>query len=389
MTICQNPATGARTSHFYAEEVTCGITPVSPAWKSLRFTSGNMQLTKDSVQSSELDGSREIADIRLGSNQTAGDISTELSYGSYDDILQAALGGTWDSGASDTAVDITVDEGTKTFTRAAGDFVADGVEVGDLIRFADLLLGNNAAALVVTTVTASVVTCSQAEGLLDEVETSDYATGDKLEIGEARTSFSVLTHFADADGGAGEYHITTGVEITGFNFDVAVNAIVTGVFNTIGRAYEADAALPSGSTFPAMVKTEPFAGVDGRITEAGVLIGLVTSVANTLDNAASAQFEIGSNNTSFIEQGRANSTLSLSTFFEDSTLLNKFINETETSVVIILAGTDGALSFTYPRVIYTTGTPDVAGEGSITQALDAQALAGASGESSLVIQRLS
>jgi len=388
MTTCSNPATGARTSHFYVEEVTCGVTPTSPAWKSLRFTSGNMQLSKDSVQSSELDGSREIADIRLGSNQTAGDISTELSFTSYDDFLQAALGGTWASGASDTGVDITVDEILKTFTRAAGDFVADGVAVGDLIKFEDLLLGNNSGAFIVTAVTSTIVTCSQAEDLAAEVETSDYATADSVEVGEARTSFSILTHFADADGGVGEYHITKGVEITGFNFDIAVNAIVTGTFNTIGRAYEADVSLPAGSTFPALIKTEPFAGVDGRIIESGALIGLVTSISNTLDNAASAQFEIGSNDTSFIEIGRANSTLSLSTFFENSTLLNKFVNETEASIVIVLSGSDGALSFTYNRAIYTTGAPDVAGEGSITQALDAQALAGTSGESSLVIQRL-
>ncbi len=385
---CNNPATGAQTSHYYVEEVDCGVTPPSPAWKPLRFTSGNQQLTKDSLQSAELDGSRNVADLRLGSNQTAGDISIELSITSYDDLIEAALGGTWAAGASGVGLDIDVVALAKTFTRAAGDFVADGVEVGNLIQF-DGLTGDNANPFIVTTVTATVVTCANAEGLADESSaTTDYATGDSLEVGGNRKTFSVLTIFADADSGAGENHITKGVEMAGYSFDVAVNALVTGTLSTIGRTYEPDVALPAGSTFPAVAKTEPYASVDGRIIENDLLIGYVTSTTLTLDNAASAQFEIGSNDTSFIEIGRANNTLSLATFFEDSSLLSKFINETETSIVVVLAGTSGAMSFTYPRVVYTTGTPDVAGEGSITQALDAQALAGVNGESAIIVQRL-
>jgi hypothetical protein len=388
MTDCNQPATGARTSHYYVEEVTCGVTPTSPAWLPLRFTSGNNQLTKDSIQSSELDGSREVADIRLGSNQTAGDISVELSPTSYDDLLQAALGSTFSTGLGFAGVDIAVDATLKTFTRASGDFVSDGVEVGNLIYFNDLDSGNRGG-FIVDTVIAAVVTCSQAEGLTDQVSSATrYDTGDSLSVGTDRTSFSILTVFADADDGAGENHITRGVEITGYNFDVSVNSMVTGSFPTIGLTYAPDVALPAGSTFPSVDKTEPFASVDGRIIEAGALIGFVTSITINLDNAASAQFEVGSNDTSFIEQGRANSTMSLTTFFEDSTLLNKFINETETSIVLVLTNTSGTFSITYPRVIYTTGAPDVAGEGSITQSLDAQALAGIAGESSIIIQKI-
>ena len=388
MTTCNIPATGAKTSQWFIEEVTCGVTPTSPAWSPLRFTSGNPQLTKDGLQSAELDGSRDVADLRLGSNQTTGEISMELSMTFYDALLAAALGDTFSTGASDAGVAITVDDVAKTFTRAAGDFVADGVVVGDIIQFKDLALGNNAGVFFVTTVTTTLVTCANAVDLAAEADTSDYKVGDRLVIGDTRTTFSILTHFEDADSGAGEYHITRGVEISAFAFDVSVNAMVTGTLSTIGRTYSPDVPLPSGSTFLAPTKTEPFASVDGRIIENDVTLAFTTSISMTMDNAASAQFEIGSNDTSFIERGRANSTLSLSTFFEDSTLLTKFINETETSVVVILEGTDGAMAFIYPRVIYTSGAPDVAGEGSITQSLDAQALAGTAQESSIQIHRL-
>jgi len=386
---CPTPATGARTSHYYVEEIDCGVTPSNPVWNLLRYTSGNLQLTKDSIQSQELDGSIEVADILLGSNQAAGEISIELSYGSYDDLIEAALGGTWAAGASEAGLDVTVDDVAKTFTRLAGDFTTN-VSVGDVIKFDGFSNAANNAPLLVTSVSALVVTAANASDLVAEnANPAGYTISDKLSVGTERRTFSILTHFADADGGLGEYHITTGVEITGYTFDVSVNAIVTGTLSTIGLAYQPDVALPAGSTFAPLDKTEPYAGVDGRIVTDGVRTALVTSLTNTLDNNASAQFEVGSNNVSFVEQGRANSTLSISTFFEDSTLLNRFINETESSLVLIMKSVAGnTLSFSYPRIAYTTGTPDVAGEGSITQTLDAQALAGSDGTSSVIVQRL-
>ena len=396
MTTCQNPSTGARTRHFYIEEVTCGVTPTSPAWKPLRYTSGNMQLSKDGLQSAELDGSREVADLRLGQNQTSGEISVELSLNAYDDLLEAALGGTWASGVELSGVEITSDATLQSFTRTAGDFLIDGAQVGMLVQCVDLVNGENNGIFQIQQLngTTLYVCCINGVTVTDEVATTtDINFADQLQIGSNRRSFSVLTHFADADGGAGEYHLTKGVEIVGYSFDTSVNALVTGTFSTIGRSYSADVALPSGSTFVSVAKTEPFSSVDGTIQwNSGVVrepLAYVTSLTNTLDNNASAQFEIGSNDTSFIEQGRANSNISMTAFFEDSTILNRFINEEETSIQLTLSGTDGAFSFEYPRVIFTSGAPDVAGEGSITQSLDAQALLESDVfNSSLIVQRL-
>lgn len=385
---CTSPSSGSLTSHWYIEEVTCGTTPANPAWKSLRYTGGNMRLNKDSIQSAELDGSREVADIRLGQNQTSGDISIEMSYGSHDDLLEAALGGSWSTGATGGPIEVNVNSGAKTFTRTVGDWTLV-VEEGDIIKFSGYSNAGNNGTFYVTNVTTLVLTVACKDSLLTtEANLAvSFVVADKLQVGTTRKTFAILTHYADAAGGAGEYHITNGVEITGFSFDVSVNAIVTGTLNTIGRSYSPDTALPGGSTFVPTTKTETFAGVDGRIFENEGVLGYVTSVSITHDTASSAQFEIGSSNVSFIEKGRANTTLSMSTFFYDSSLLQKFINETETRVQVTAVGNDGSMAFYFPRVIYTSGTPELGGEGSITQTFDAQAL-GVSGGSSITICRI-
>lgn len=385
---CTQPATGAQVKHYYDLETVCGVTNATPDWTPLRFTGGNMQPTKDALLSNELNGSRETNSLRLGSKQTTGEIAVELSNTSYDDILEMVMGGTWVAGTDESTQSVTVSASGKTFTRAAGDFTAN-IAVGDLVQFPGLGAGNNGV-FRATAVATTVLTCSGiAAGVLtDEGPTStDINMSDVLKTGVTRRTMSVLTHYTDADSGAGEYHITTGVEVTGFNFDISVNAMVTGSFPTMGRGYAADTALPAGSTFNAISETEPFAGIDGRLLQDGVLLGFVTSVNTTNDNAQSAQFEIGDDEVSFIEKGRANNTLSLSSFFLDSDQLNKFINETEVSLVTILEGVDGALSFEYPVVKYTSGAPEVAGEESVTQTMEAQAT-GTATQSSLEIRRI-
>lgn len=372
-----NPATGTRVSHYYVAESTCNETPTSPVWTPIRYTSGTLQLTKDAIVSAELNGSREVSDTRLGQNQVSGEIAVELSVGAYTDLLEAATGGTWSSAVTGTGLTVSVNAGTNKFTRASGDFTVDGVKIGDLIQFDGFVNAANNGVFRVSTVSATEIVVYDRKGLLvteSTVSNIDYTTSTKLGVGSTRRTFSILTHYADADDGAGEYHLATGCEIVGYSFDCSVNANVTGTFSVLGRNYTADTALPSGSTFNSLPTAEVFSSMDGIITDAGTVMGLTTSMSFSLDNAASAQFVIGDSYAAFIEQGRANSTLTLNTFFENSDLLNKFINEEESRVSLTLVGASGGMSFYFRRVVYTSGAPEVGGEGSVTASMNAQAL---------------
>ena len=132
------PFKGANTAQFYVAEVTPGVTPTNPVWSPLRNTGGVPAITRDTLTSNELDGSRETTSIRTGNKQVSGEYAIELSSKSQDDWLAGALGSTWQSGSSLTRLSITVAPAGKTFTRAEGSFISDGVEVGDLIAFTRL-----------------------------------------------------------------------------------------------------------------------------------------------------------------------------------------------------------------------------------------------------------
>ena len=381
-----NPFTGSNTSQYYVMEVTPGVTPATPEWTKIRSTGGVPAIIKDALISDELDDSREITGVRVGNEQAQGEFGVELSQTSQDELIANAMSSSWVAGLALTTVEVTVDETLKTFTRTAGDYVADGVVVGDLIRYNDLT-GDNAKPFIVTTVTATVVTgAAITHTLTPEVVTTDIDTGDTIGTGSECKTMSILTWYRGKCGTVDKYVVTSGVEFTGFSFEIAVNAQVTGSFPLLGRMQDFT-GLPAGSTFAADLTTRAFAGVDGKVLVDDAIEAFVTSSTLTNDNEASAQFELGNKAVSFVERGRATNTVSMAAFMANTDLIQRFNDEVETSITIVLNGLDGEMSFSYPKTFLTAVTPEIGSPTSITQSLEGTAT-GSSTQSSIIIQRL-
>lgn len=381
------PYKGANTAQFYTLETTPGVTPTSPVWSPLRNTGGVPAVTRDALVSNELDGSRETSSIRTGNKQVTGEYAIELSAQSQDELLAGAMTSSWVAGVSQTSVSVAVDATSKTFTRSTGSFIADGVEVGDLIAFTDLP-GENGKPFIVTTVTATVVTGAGIQKpLTTAVATAtDYKTGDKLETGNLCKTYSILTWFKGRCGGADSYVITRGVEFSGFTIEQAVNAMVTGSFPFIGLSQEILTAPPAGSTYTSFT-AEPFSSVDVSAYNGTAPLKLIDTFTITNDNGTSAQFELGNDSVAFVERGRAANTFSLAGKLYDMALLNLFLNETQVELTSVLSGPQGAMSFTLKRAEITAATPEIGGPESVTLSIEGQATGNAY-QSSIVIQRI-
>src|SRR5210317_1137830 len=88
-------ANGAQHSLHYVAEGAYGTTPSTPTWTPLPHTGTTLALTKDAIESEKLRGDRQIEDFRHGNKSISGDVSSELEYGAFDDILEAVMCGTW------------------------------------------------------------------------------------------------------------------------------------------------------------------------------------------------------------------------------------------------------------------------------------------------------
>jgi hypothetical protein len=81
-------------------------------------------------------------------------------------------------------------------------------------------------------------------------------------------------------------------------------------------------------------------------------------------------------------------TGTLGVYFQSKALLDKFINETASSLVFVLQDPAGnTYDFTFPNIKYNGGQPDVSGEGEVTLSLPFVALYDSTEGSNITIER--
>ncbi len=111
--------------------------------------------------------------------------------------------------------------------------------------------------------------------------------------------------------------------------------------------------------------------VSGAVLVNGVPAGVITSADFTIDRGLEAANVIGSNSAVEIFDGRINVTGNMSTYFEDGTYRDYFINETAISIVIALStGSEPdaeVISFLMPRVKLGSATKDDSESGLVSQ----------------------
>ena len=306
---------GSRHSMAFVEESTYGETPATPTFTPIRNNGTTLALGKNTKQPNEIRNDRMIADYRHGAYRVGGNINFDLSYGSFDTLLEAVLCGTW---AADTPV----------------------------------------------------------------------AGTDQLKAGTTRRSFTIERLFADIQSVDSPYHRFRGCEFSRLQLQVNADDIITGVFSVLGAGMATDTAAITGSTYNPASTTRPLDSFTGILNEGGAQIAVITEIALTLENNHNPRYVIGSKETILPSIGRSNLTGQITAFFENSALLNKFINETESSIDFNLPDPAGNnYKFIIPRLKYNGGQPDVQGEGPITLAMPFQALLDNSYNTNLIIER--
>lgn len=213
-------------------------------------------------------------------------------------------------------------------------------------------------------------------------------TTNVLKAGTTRRWFSMLRKFGDA-GFDKPYLLFTGVEVASAEFKITPDKIATASFDTVAKTMTVSATAPTGATFPATaVAASPMDAFTGTIKEGGSVIGVVSDLSFKLDNGVDRRFVIGSKDTILPQIGRSNVTGSMTAYFESAAMLEKFLNETQSSLEFTLTAGAKTLTFLLPAIKYTGGKPDVSGEGSITLQMPFQAVYDATEATNIKITRV-
>ena len=378
---------GSRHEIAIGTEATFGITPGGPSTTVQRNTGTTLNLTKETFTSEEIRSDRQIEFSRHGNKQVGGDINFELSYGGIDDILESVMFSTWASTTGTASGALTDASGYAIGITAItlGSAGTGTILVGDVVTFAgDLNPYVIATGDVDVSDGASIVL--QAPGLLAAIPTSTTAltvrTSGVLKAGTTQKSMFIERRFDDIT----QFLLYNGCVANTLSLNIAASQIATGSIGVVGSKL-----TTSGSevaTPAAAGTTDPFSGFEGVLLEGGSEIAIITAATLNLANGVEANFVIGTDETPQLSNGRSNLTGTITAFFEDLALLNKFINETETALKITL--TDPAfnvLDIHIPRLKYNGGDIPLSGEGSLQINMPFQALYDTSSVSNIVFSR--
>jgi hypothetical protein len=170
-----------------------------------------------------------------------------------------------------------------------------------------------------------------------------------LKVGVTPKFFSVEDYAADID----QARLFTGMTVSSMGVSLAPNQMVTTTFGMVGK----DMTI-SGTqkTQTAASGAAPFDAYSGDIAIGNVAsssaVAIVTGLDFTLTNSFAPTFVIGDDSAPSLEYGRAEVEGTLTAYFEDASLINRFLNETESELEVSVNDPTGsnAYTFLFPRI---------------------------------------
>jgi len=207
--------------------------------------------------------------------------------------------------------------------------------------------------------------------------------GNVLKVGTVPKYFSIEDYAADID----QARLFTGCSVNTLSVALAPNAMVTGTFGIVGKDMVISA---TEKTQDAATGAAPFDAYSGDLEIGGSVAAIVTAMDFTITNGFAPTFVVGDDSAPSLEVGNAVVEGSISAYFENADLLNRFIDETETSLKVTVGdneSTPNTMEFFFPRCKINSADVGVDGPTSRVIALSFIALRDEGTETNLRITR--
>lgn len=339
-------------------DVGTAASPGTSGGQVLRRVASTVNLQRDPYQSQEIRSDRQVSDFRLGTKRVQGDISGELSPGTYWDFMVALCRGTAAAEISKSNTEFTsvaATNSTSKFTVAASTWLAQGIMVGDIIRFASLsVAANNDVNYLVTSLSGvdAFVTPAPTDMSADTSFTV-LRKGKKVFIpssGHTDTLFGIEHYHQDVD----LSQLFQECRIGRMQLGLPATGMATASFGFMGRDMQ---ALATGSspylTAPtAATTTGLVAAVNGLLRFGGSNNALITSADINFDLSPSGEPVVGSLLVPEIFLGDAQISGNLTFLLQDFTQLNNYTAETALEMHLLLE-TGGAAPKDFIKISMT------------------------------------
>jgi hypothetical protein len=223
------------------------------------------------------------------------------------------------------------------------------------------------------------------DAFLESAMLNTWAT-DVLKVGTTPKYFSIEDYAADVD----QARLFTGCTVSSLALSIAPSQMVTSTFTMVGKDMTIGA---TEKTQDAASGNAPFDAYSGAVAIGNVgassASGVVTGIDFTLNNSFAPTFVVGDDSAPALEVGRAEIEGTLTAYFEDATLITRFLNETETELSVSVDDPTGSNEYTFlfPRVKINSADVGVDGPNSRTISMSFVALYDSTEATNLKITR--
>jgi len=346
-------------------EATWGVLASAQTFKAMNFTSESLKGNINTVTSDTIRSDRNVSDITVVGGGAGGDTAFEVRFGEeFNEELSGALNADWVTTTCSAAVAsarvsaavLKADSSSLSHLRA-GMFVRNTGATASSTNDGDFQVASavhTAGDSVVTLLTAAtgVSAAFTGEAYAGDTQT----TGKHLRNGITKISYSIEKEFQDVSAWR-EY---AGMRIGSMSLNVASQAILTGGFTFVGKSEAiASATITSATTAADTGDVMNAAGNVNRIWEGtqAVSNAVFQNLTLELTNNTREQSQVGSDDLAGVGLGRCEITGTLDAYFEDDSLVTKFINNTDSNVRFQVQDNDNnAYIFSIPKVRYTDST---------------------------------
>lgn len=223
------------------------------------------------------------------------------------------------------------------------------------------------------------------DAFLESAMLNVWAT-DVLKVGTTPKYFSIEDYAADVD----QARLFTGCTVSTLALSIAPNQMVTTTFGMVGK----DMTIgQTEKTQDAASGNAPFDAYSGDLAIGNVgassAVAIVTGIDFTLNNSFAPTFVVGDDSAPCLEVGRAEIEGTITAYFEDAALINRFLNETETELSVSVDDPTGSNTYTFlfPRVKINSADVGVDGPNSRIINMSFVALYDSTEETNLKITR--
>lgn len=244
------PASASAAQIRYLEETTRGETPTGNP-SELRVTGESLNQSVESAASQELRNDRMTPDSILTGGQVGGGLNIELSFGTYDDFLEALLADTFTTIGTDSSAEISdavFAASDNSLSSAGTNIPATNLSKGQWLRVEGTQLNDGVYKLSKTQniTTGKIYFDSEVKICVDETW-GCYLESARLKNGTADLrTFSIEKEFTDIT--PNQHFMYTGCGVESLTLDFSTGSILTGTINFLGQDSDrdTDTMFPSG-----------------------------------------------------------------------------------------------------------------------------------------------